>query len=107
MPLEKAAAPECRDNDTERRVGSLLGGNDRIDSEKPTAFQTKLSRQRLVERLHALGPKPLWHFLEEIEAGAPLRATLEIYAALSADFIRAYGGDRFAPSLWPVDGRGP
>jgi hypothetical protein len=107
MRPRKASAPAQRVNDAGRRVRSLRGGNDWQDSVNSTAFQTKLSRQRLFERLHALGSKPLWQFLEEVECAAPLRATLEIYAALPADIIRAYGGDRFAPVLWPRDGGAP
>ena len=48
--------------------------------------------QHLARRLHALGPRPLFHFLDELERGADLRARLEQYAALPADLIRAYGG---------------
>jgi hypothetical protein len=66
--------------------------------------QSRLRRQRLVERLHRLGPAPLGYFLDEIERGAPLVPTLETYAALPADFIGAYGGDKFAPSLWAIEG---
>jgi hypothetical protein len=60
--------------------------------------------QYLASRLHALGPKPLFYFLDEIERGAPIVATLERYAALPADFIRANGGGEFAPFLWPIEG---
>jgi hypothetical protein len=52
--------------------------------------------QFLAQRLHALGAKPLYHFLDEVERGAPLRAHLERYAALPADLIKAYHGDNFA-----------
>jgi hypothetical protein len=57
--------------------------------------------QFLAARLHALGPKPLFHFLDEVERGEPLRAHLERYAALPADFIRAHGGDQF-PKLFAI-----
>jgi hypothetical protein len=55
----------------------------------------------LATRLHALGPKPLFHFLGEIENGAPLRPLLERYARLFplAVFIREHHGDQFAPPL--------
>jgi hypothetical protein len=53
--------------------------------------------QQLAQRLHALGPKPLYHFLDELERGAPLRAHLEEYAKLPADFIKANRGDEFLP----------
>jgi hypothetical protein len=34
----------------------------------------------LAARLHPLGPKPLFHFLDEVERGADLRSHLERYA---------------------------
>jgi hypothetical protein len=52
--------------------------------------------RHLARKLHALGPKPLFHFLDEVERGADLRVTLETYAALPADLIPAYHGDQFA-----------
>jgi hypothetical protein len=50
----------------------------------------------LARRLHSLGPKPLFHFLDEVERGANLRAHLEKYAELPADFIKTNRGDEFA-----------
>lgn len=58
----------------------------------------------LAARLHALGPAPLAYFLNEIEAGANLWWSLEIYAALTGDLIRANGGDQFTRTLCVVDG---
>jgi hypothetical protein len=43
---------------------------------------SRLRRQRLVERLHRLGPKPRFHFLNEVELGADLWPHLERYAVL-------------------------
>ncbi|MGI8567652.1 MAG: hypothetical protein ACR2KT_00435 [Methylocella sp.] len=54
--------------------------------------------------MHALGPAPLAHFIAVLERGAVLRETLEIYAALPADFIKPYGGDRLAPALHAIGG---
>jgi hypothetical protein len=62
--------------------------------------QSPLPRERLAYlagRLHDLGPRPLFEFLREIEAGANLHERLERYASLPADFIAALGGDRFPP----------
>jgi hypothetical protein len=61
----------------------------------------RLRLQFLAGRLHALGPKPLFNFLDEIERGADLQSHLERYAALPADFIRPYGGDQF-PKLFAI-----
>ena len=58
----------------------------------------------LLGRLQALGPAPLVHFLREVAAGADNYITLETYASLPADFIRTYGGDKFASPMHAVDG---
>ena len=60
--------------------------------------------QYLARRLHALGVKPLYHYLDEVERGEPLRPHLERYAVLPADFIKAHGGDQFAPSIHMLGG---
>lgn len=64
----------------------------------------RLPRQRLVSHLHRLGPSPLGHFLREIEAGANVAERLDRYARLDPDFVRALGGDRFAPIVRLIDG---
>jgi len=56
----------------------------------------------LARRLHALGEAPLFHLLKQLERGAELRPLLEQYAALPADLIRAYRGDRFTPPTFLV-----
>jgi hypothetical protein len=70
----------------------------------PRLSTARLRLQRLAEALHALGPKPLFHFLNELERGADLRLSLEEYAALPGDLIECYGGDRFAPGLHVISG---
>jgi hypothetical protein len=80
---------------------------DRIDgSENRPSNQgwQRVRRQRLVERLHRLGPYPLWHFLRAIEGGAPIWPTLEEYAALDANFIAALGGRDFPPLFHTLGG---
>jgi hypothetical protein len=67
----------------------------------------RLRRQRLVSHLHYLGPSPLFHFLAEIDRGASVQDTLETYGRLPVAFVRALGGDRFAPSLHVIDGSEP
>ncbi len=71
---------------------------------KTASLQVELRRKRRVEALWRLGPAPLWHFLGEIEKGADLEATLATYVDLPAKFIKAHGGDRFAPCLFVIDG---
>ena len=98
-----------------RRAGGAAGLGLSIcvaatDSQEPiksvSTTQAKMLRRRLGERLHALGPTPLAHFLAEIESGADMRTSLETYAALPADLIRAYGGDRFMPAVFAIKGCG-
>jgi hypothetical protein len=69
--------------------------------------QSRLRRQRSVERVHRLGPAPLFHLLTDLDAGKPVWPTVERYAALPADFIRANGGDKFAPIVRVIDGGAP
>lgn len=71
---------------------------------KPASMRAELRRKRDVEALWRLGRAPLWHFLGEVEKGADLDVTLARYAALPADFVKAYGGDRFAPCLFVIEG---
>jgi hypothetical protein len=61
-------------------------------------------RRRLVEHLHCLGPASLGYFLREVERGASIPHHLERYAKIDPAFVRALGGDRFAPALHVVDG---
>jgi hypothetical protein len=60
-------------------------------------------RRRLVEHLHRLGPAPLGYFLREIENGASISDHLERYGKIDPEFVRALGGDRFAPRLQAID----
>jgi hypothetical protein len=57
-----------------------------------------LRLQWLSERLHALGSKP---------SRGDVREMLETCAALSAELIAAYGGDRCAPMPRAIDGGSP
>jgi hypothetical protein len=74
--------------------------------ERPPQAQNSLRLQFQATRLYAPGPKPLFHFLDEVERGAPLRPHLERYAAFPAEFIKANRGDQFAPVIHIVDGDG-
>jgi hypothetical protein len=81
---------------------SCLGADDsRVSTILPCGNQAadRVRRRYLVAKLHALRPAPFAYFLREIEAGADVRVTLEEYAASPAGFIRAVGGDRFAPAF--------
>jgi hypothetical protein len=93
-----------------RRAGGATGSRgmsflDRIDTRANST--TRLRFQRLVEKLHALGPAPLAYFIIDVKRGGDVDSLLERYAALPADFIAAYRGDRFAPSLRAMDGGAP
>lgn len=97
-------------NEKARRANAGLNVQT-ISNEKPvstTSDEIERARLRyLTRRVHALGPAPLAHFFAEIEAGANLREHLEEYAALPADFIKAYGGDVILPAVHLVRGWRP
>jgi len=77
-----------------------------VAANKPAAGR-RVRLQYLARRLHGLGERPLFHFLDEVERGADLRSHLERYAALPAAFIKANGGDKFAPIIRVIDGGEP
>lgn len=47
----------------------------------------------LASRIHALGPRPLAELLKEVATGHDLFERLEVFAALPADVVKAFGGD--------------
>jgi hypothetical protein len=62
--------------------------------------QIQSARLRLLAgRLHVLGPRPLFEYLNEVIAGADPIMRLEAYARLAplTEFIAALDGDRLAP----------
>ena len=63
-----------------------------------------LRLRRLAFALHALGERPLYELLREVEDGADLRERLEAYARLPVDFIRANGADKFQPAAFAING---
>ena len=72
----------------------------------PGDFATEQRLERMVERVHALGPRPLAELLAEIAAdtGATnlVVGLVEKYAELDPGVVRAVGGDRFPPMLLGV-----
>jgi hypothetical protein len=83
-PKLQAQCAAVEQADGARFEGRLCGGKVRL--------------RYLAQRLHALGPRPLFHFIDEIEQGHDLRRYLERYASLPADFIK------FASILHGIDG---
>jgi hypothetical protein len=69
---------------------------------KTDVAQAKSRLKYLAQRLHAHGPRPLFHFLAEIETGADLRSSFEEYAQLPVDFVKANRGDQFPPAVFPL-----
>jgi hypothetical protein len=64
-----------------------------FQSQSPTDAK-RVRLQYLARRIHALGERPLHELLIELERGADLLRTLETYAALPAEIVCAYAGDR-------------
>jgi hypothetical protein len=90
--------------DSIRKAHAARQAQNRRNPRGAREARSRLRRQRLVEYLHQLGPAPLYHFLTEVERGAPLWRHVERYAALPAAFIKANGGDQFAPLVHVIDG---
>ena len=55
-------------------------------------------RQRLVEHLHAAGPRVVLEAMIELEAGAKLDEVLERFARVPVVVYRALGADCFPPT---------
>lgn len=66
-----------------------------------TAPLPDLAFRRAVERLHDLGPRPLYHLLDAIGAERLCRTRIEQlvveFAAIPPDVLKAVGGDRLPP----------
>jgi hypothetical protein len=65
---------------------------------------SSLKIERQVEKLCALGPRPLLELLKEIDRGADVFERLAVYAQLPAEFLRANDGDKFLPPLFAIGG---
>lgn len=91
----RAAPARCGNDPRNEQLGGRLD---------PSNSEKSIRLQHLAAALHALGPRPLFEFLREIEAGADVRQRLEVYAALPVALIRGYGGDQFAPALFAIRG---
>jgi hypothetical protein len=63
-----------------------------------------LLRYLAVERLHDLGPGPLFLIVRELIAGADLAETLERYGRLPCEFVHASGGDRLPRPVFVLEG---
>jgi hypothetical protein len=58
----------------------------------------------LARRLHALGPRPLFDYLNKVERGYPLREHLEAYARLDPGVVAALGATQFGPPVFVIEG---
>lgn len=106
---QKAPRPVC---------GDRAAGNHGYAGKRPftrlnpeTQVLGRLRRQRQVEQLHALGPRAVAEFLDELDRhldlGDDLDGRLERYAALDPDVLAAFGGDRFPAAPLRVIGGKP
>jgi hypothetical protein len=66
---------------------------------------SQIRLQYFAERLRRLGPKALFHLLDELQRGADLHVTLDRYAAVPAESVLAFGGNKFARSFAIRGGR--
>jgi hypothetical protein len=107
MPLQNAARPPTESVKRPRgycELASYRTPNSTPHQNRKDAKDVRL--RRLATQIHALGPRPLYEFLAELDAGADLWTRLEAYAALEryCGFIAALDGDRMPP-LRVVGGR--
>jgi hypothetical protein len=70
----------------------------------PMTAQKTARLQHLAAKVHALGPRPLFEILRELEDGADLMARLERYAMLSPDIVAALGANRMPPRARMIGG---
>jgi hypothetical protein len=80
----------------------LRHGHGSLPTTAPLASSTDLRLRACAPRIHNLGEAPLYYLLRELATGAPLLPTVERYARLPADLIRAYAGDKLMPALTPI-----
>jgi hypothetical protein len=74
----------------------------------PSRNEIPIARlQYLANRIHKLGPRPLFELLRELASGADLTFVLERYARIAslAGFITHLNGDRLPPPARLVGGR--
>jgi hypothetical protein len=71
----------------------------------------RLRRQRLVERIHALGARAVFELVDELDRhhalGDDLDRRLQRYADADPELLRALGVHRFAPSPMRIVGGRP
>jgi hypothetical protein len=82
------------------RASQALHVPTRVDAVIDTLHTARL--RCLASRLHELGERPLYELLRELLSGQELLETLERYARLDPDVIRALGADRLPPSCRQV-----
>jgi len=87
-------------------MGSITDNKDNflIHIQNNERKHSSLKIEHQVEKLCALGPRPLLEFLKEIDRGADVFERLAVYAALPCDFIRANDGDKFLPAIFSISG---
>src|SRR6202023_3952139 len=82
---------------------------DAVEDPDGAAFAVRITGDQvrlknLARRLHALGERPLFHYLDEVERGYPMRGHLEDYARLDPDLVAAMGGTHFGPPVFVIEG---
>ena len=79
-----------------------------LSNSAPSRNEIPIARlQYLANRIHKLGPRPLYQLLHELASGADLSSVLERYARIEllAGFIAQLNGDQLPPPARLVGGR--
>jgi hypothetical protein len=99
MPQKRNPAPLAGGN----RAG-VLQAEHAVDTREilRNQAQRRLRRQRLIARLHDLGPRAVFEAIDEIDRhrafGDDLDSRLQRYADADPELLRAFGADGFPPS---------
>jgi hypothetical protein len=87
------------DNITERGFNACLDGKQEATAGQLCGQLAELRFRHAVERLHRLGPRPLYEMLVEVGASRLIRTEIERqverYAALDRAILHTVGGNRF------------
>ncbi|MGH7057675.1 MAG: hypothetical protein ACREFZ_07280 [Acetobacteraceae bacterium] len=99
IPHPEMRAPATAGGRTGADSADSLSGDRRYSTRPatPTPYLIALRRRRTAERLHRLGPRALYHALDEI--GPDAWRIAERYAGrLTPELLAAVGADRFPPA---------
>jgi DNA topoisomerase IB len=85
---------------------AIIAAFEEPDGAQFEACGNRVRLQHLARRLHALGERPLFHFIDEVERDYPLREHLEEYTRLDPNVVAALWGSHFGLAVFVIEGDG-